>query len=290
MKGANQLVLPPTRAPAAWTPAPPAAPPGERSAAPLGERSAAPQGERSAAPLGERWAGILLTESENLAQRQPSLIDRLREEDRRLVLQHARQWTLNRNELLFAQGDPHDGIVIVNAGRIRSFYTAPSGREITLAYWFPGNFIGGPNIFGGGTHMWAAVAVQKSDVTMLPGKALRDLASTIPDLALGIIDALAFKAKCYSAVAQMLGTRSIAERLVQLLLFLASTYGIEERDGIVIAASFTHNELAHLIGATRQWVTASLARLRKAGVLRYRRGILQIREPERLLAFYNGTE
>jgi CRP/FNR family transcriptional regulator, cyclic AMP receptor protein len=239
--------------------------------------------------LGDRSAGILLAENECFAAREPSLIDRLREEDRQRVLQFARKRTLQLHELLFAQGDPHDGIVIVESGRIRSFYTAPSGREITLAYWFPGNFIGGPNIFGGGIHMWAAAAVQKSEVTMLPGRNLRELAASIPDLALGLIDALAFKARCYSAVAQMLGTRSISERLAQLLFFLASTYGIEEPNGIFIAASFTHEELAHLVGATRQWVTISLTRLQKAGVLEYRRGMLLIRKPEQLASVCMGT-
>jgi len=239
--------------------------------------------------LGEPWAGIFLAESESLAPRPPGLIDSLRDEDRREVLQHASHRTLKRGEQLFAQGDPHDGIVIVDSGRIRSFYTAPSGREMTLAYWFPGNFIGGPAIFGGGTHMWAAVAVQKSDVTMLPGPALRALAARIPDLALGIIDALAFKARCYSALAQTLGTRSMSERLVQLLLFLVSTYGMEEKDGIVLGTAFTHGELASLIGATRQWVTINLARLQKAGVVRYHRRILHIRDPARLMTLYSET-
>lgn len=229
-------------------------------------------------------AGILLAESEGLAAREPGLIERLCEDDRRRVLQFARRRTLRINELLFAQGDPHDGIVIVDSGRIRSFYTAPSGREITLAYWFPGNFIGGPNVFGGGTHMWAAAAVQKTEITILPGRALRDLAASIPDLALGLIDALAFKARCYSAVAQMLGTRSIAERLSQLLVFLASTYGIEEPNGVFIATSFTHGELAHLVGATRQWVTIKLTQLQKTGIVEYRRGMLMIRKPEQLAA------
>lgn len=239
---------------------------------------------------GDRSAGILLAESEDLAPRQPSLIDRLRDEDRSRVLLHARRRALKPGESLFAQGDPHDGIVIVESGRIRSFYIAPSGREITLAYWFPGNFIGGPDVFGGGTHMWAAVAVQKSEVTTLPGRPLRDLAATIPDLALGLIDALAFKARCYSAVAQMLGTRSVSERLAQLLLFLAQTYGIEEPGGIFIGASFTHGELAHLVGATRQWVTISLARLQREGVVQYRRGMLLIRKPDLLAATCMGTD
>ena len=221
-------------------------------------------------------------EGERLAARQPGLMDRLKDEDRKLVLDCGSRRVLERNQLLFLQGDPHDGIVIIEAGRIRSFYTAPSGREITLAYWFPGNFIGGPEIFGGGTHMWAATAAQRSTVTVLPGAALRGLATRIPDLALGIIDALAFKAKCYSALAQMLGTRSISERLAQLLLHLASTYGFTEPDGVLIAASFTQGELAHLVGATRQWVTMNMRRLQNAGVLDYRRGMIVIRRPDRL--------
>lgn len=221
-------------------------------------------------------------EGERLSARQPGLMDRLKEEDRKLVLDCGSRRVIDRNQLLFLQGDPHDGIVIVESGRIRSFYTAPSGREITLAYWFPGNFIGGPEIFGGGTHVWSATAAQRSMVTALPGASLRALAAQIPDLALGIIDALAFKAKCYSALAQMLGTRSISERLAQLLLYLTGTYGLDDDDGILIGAAFTQGELAHLVGATRQWVTVNMRRLQKAGVLDYRRGMIVIRHPERL--------
>jgi CRP/FNR family transcriptional regulator, cyclic AMP receptor protein len=245
------------------------------------------------APSGypsERSAGILLAESEGLAARKPGLIDRLREEDRRVVLQYSHRRALKRGERLFAQGDPHDGIVVIEYGRIRSFYVAPSGREITLAYWFPGNFIGGPNVFGGGTHMWAAAAVQASEVTVLPGRRLRELAAAIPDLALGLIDALAFKATCYSTVAQMLGTRSIGERLAQLLTFLANTYGIAEPNGIFIAASFSHSDLAHLVGATRQWVTISLTRLQKAGVIQYHRRMLLICSPDKLASACSRIE
>jgi CRP-like cAMP-binding protein len=93
-----------------------------------------------------------------------------------------------------------------------------------------------------------------------------------------LLDALSFKARCYSAMAQMLGTRSATERLEHLLVFLATVYGLKEERGTVIAASFTHADLASLIGSTRQWVTVQLARLQKRGVLRYNRGLLVIRD------------
>jgi CRP/FNR family cyclic AMP-dependent transcriptional regulator len=237
--------------------------------------------------IGDKTAGILLTEADDTVIRQQSLIGRLPPAARERVENHGRKQSFQRGEILFLQGDLHDGIVIIESGLVRSYYTAPSGKQITLAYWLPGNFVGGPEIFGGGAHVWSAVAARNSIVTHLPGAGLRDLAREVPDLALAIIDALSFKARCYSSLAQMLGTRSLSQRLAQVLLHLANTYGFDDGAGgagIVIAAAFTHAEIANLIGATRQWVTISLNRLQKDGVLRQKRGLLVIQRVDLLSA------
>ena len=66
---------------------------------------------------------------------------------------------LTDNETLFAQGERHDGVFLIESGLIRTFYMSPAGREITLAYWQPGNIVGTPQVLGTGTHMWSGVAV-----------------------------------------------------------------------------------------------------------------------------------
>ena len=172
-----------------------------------------------------------------------------------------------RGAQVFSQGGPQDGIYLIESGRIRVFYTGPSGREITLAYWHPGNFVGGPDVFNRGTHVWSGAAAINSSVLHLPGDVLRQMVLKIPALALGIIEGLSFKGRCYSSLAQMLGTRSPTERLAHLLLHLMDLYGVEERGGTLIAASFTHADLAHMIGVTRQWVTTTLKKLSEMGVL-----------------------
>jgi CRP/FNR family transcriptional regulator, cyclic AMP receptor protein len=172
-----------------------------------------------------------------------------------------------RGKMLFTQGAVHEGIYFIETGRIRVFYTAPSGREITLAYWNPGNFVGGPDVFGPGTHLWSGAAVANASVVHLPGKALKSLVTQIPSLAIGLIEGLSFKGKCYSALAQMLGTRSVTERLAHLLLHLADAYGVRSEEGIVIGSMLTHADIAHMVGATRQWVTISLKRLHAQGIL-----------------------
>jgi len=223
---------------------------------------------------------LLLTESANTIGGPPPLLGALSSTERESVLKRGRRRVLYRGQTLFNQGAKHDGIFLIETGRIRVFYTAPSQREITLAYWLPGNFVGGPEVFGGGTHQWSGVASSNSSVVHLPGKELRRLVVEVPNLAIGLIEGLAFKGKCYSALAQMLGTRSITERLAQLLLHLVDLYGIKEPDGVLISAAFTHADLAHMVGATRQWVTISLKRLQEKNIVISRKSQIIVRRPD----------
>jgi CRP/FNR family cyclic AMP-dependent transcriptional regulator len=232
---------------------------------------------------GSNRQALLLSESEALLASPPPLFQGLSAQERDLVLRQGRRRVLDRGQMLFAQDTVHEGIYLIESGRIRVFYNAPSGREITLAYWYAGNFVGGPDIFSTGVHLWSGVATCESSVVQLPGKTLRGLVLRIPALAIGLIEGLAFKGKCYSALLQMLGTRSVTERLAHLLLHLVDAYGMKESEGILIAAAFTHADLAHMVGATRQWVTISLKRLEEQGIVLCRRSQIIVRRPDALL-------
>ena len=229
-------------------------------------RGNVPKAQASSARSGAT-PSLLLTGNQQAIGGPPPLMDKLTLPERELVLKQGRRKVLNRGQTLFSQGAKHDGIWLIESGRIRVFYISPLGREITLAYWHPGNFVGGPEVFGGGVHQWSGVASSNCSVVHLPGRALRTLAVEIPNLAIGLIEGLTFKGKCYSALAQMLGTRSITQRLAHLLLHLVELYGVEDADGTVIAAAFTHADIAHMVGATRQWVTISLKRMQEKGIV-----------------------
>jgi len=225
------------------------------------------RGSSPAAVATKPTSSLLLTENQQLISGPPPLMDKLTIREREIVLKLGRRKVLSRGQTIFSQGAKHDGIFLIESGRIRVFYSSPLGREITLAYWHAGNFVGGPEVFDTGIHQWSGVASSNCSVVQLPGKELRTLAVEIPNLAIGLIEGLAFKGKCYSALAQMLGTRSITQRLAHLLLHLMELYGVEDPDGVVIAAAFTHADLAHMVGATRQWVTISLKRMQKKRIV-----------------------
>lgn len=212
-----------------------------------------------------------LAEAHARSPRQPNLFARLSDSECRMVLERARRRSLKPAEILFAQGRFHDGIFLIESGLIRTFYTSPSGRAITLAYWQPGNIVGTPEVFDGGIHVWSGAAVKRSEVLAFAGCELRSLVEKIPALGIGVIEALSFKGRCLSMLVQMLGTRSVSERLTELLCTLGELYGVSDQDGITVGPPFTHEVLAQMVGASRQWVTITLNRLQKEGVVRIRK-------------------
>ncbi len=223
-------------------------------------------------PVGEaaqdRPPAIFLAEMPVEIAAKANFLSRLNAEEYRRVREIGCEQRIAAGESVFCQGDTHDGIFLIEGGSVRTFYTGPTGREITLAYWTPGHFVGGPEIFGGGTHMWSGVAVQETRVLRLRGADLYRLMEQMPRLALGIVEGLVQKGKCYSALVHMLGTRSVIERLAQLLLILADTDGETAADGVMIGRSFTHEEMANMVGSTRQWVTMTLDKFQKQGAIR----------------------
>lgn len=206
----------------------------------------------------------------------------LSDEDRKKVRRLGTRARVEKGEGLFHQGAPHTGVWIIESGRIRTYYSGPSGREITLAYWAPGHFVGGPEVFARGRHVWSADAMEGSELLFLSGTSLLKLVREVPDVAVGVIEGLIAKGKSYSALIQMLGTRSVSERLSQLLVILANTTGRPEGDTIVVDRTVTYEQIAAIVGATRQWVTQSLDKLKAAGVVEITRSAIIIHDLEHL--------
>lgn len=196
-----------------------------------------------------------------------SFLDRLDGDQLDEVFRRGRLVEVKKGDGIFFQGDPHGGIYLIETGLVRTYYTASSGREITLAYWTPGHFVGGPEVFGGGQHIWSGEAMSESRLLFLTGAVIRELVESLPAFAVCVIEGLVAKGKCYSALVQMLGTRSVTERLAQLLLIMAELHGRADGSRLKLDRRVTHDQLAVIVGSTRQWVTMTLDRLQKDGVI-----------------------
>lgn len=222
--------------------------------------------------------------SEEPASVGANLLAALGDDEYAALIAASTQLGVAAGETVFRQGDLHDGIYIILSGQMRIFHTGPSGREITLAYWAPGHFVGGPELFGGSPHMWSGQAVRPTRLLHVRGPVLRRQMEHSPRLAMALVEALVQKGRCFSALIHMLGTRSAAQRVAQLLVLMAEMDGRRRPEGIVIGRTLTQEDLARMVGSTRQWVSSMLDRLRADGIIDVTPHRILIRDEARLRA------
>jgi CRP-like cAMP-binding protein len=230
-------------------------------------RFAYPAEPRTARMKADAASALFMSETIEGLNVGAHFLDRLSKAEKRRIETTGRSFSVKRGAMVFRQGEHHDGIFIIRRGQVRVFYSAPSGREITLAYWTPGHFIGGPELTGGGPHMWSGIAMEDCDIQALPSTELQRLLKDMPSFALAMIDGLIAKGKCYSSMAQMLGTRSVIERLAQYLLNMSELYGIADGEAVIIHRKVTHDQIAAMVGSTRQWVTMMLRRFQAKRII-----------------------
>lgn len=232
-------------------------------------------------------SALFLAETADELNQGASFLARQSPEEWQVLRRAGTQTSLGGGETVFLQGDEHKGIWLIEEGLVRTYYAAPSGRQITLAYWTAGHFVGGPEIFGGGQHVWSADVTQACKLLYLPAAAIRGLIQSQPSFALCLIEGLVAKGKCYSALVQMLGTRSVVERLTQLLVILAENHGVRDGNRLVIDRKLTHDQIATIVGSTRQWVTMTLDKFQKKGIISVARQAIVIERYDLLMAQIN---
>jgi len=203
-----------------------------------------------------------------LASIEPGILQNLSPEHRALVLSRCTEQAYRKGEYLCKQGSVHDENFIVADGFVRTFYVAPSGREITLGYWSRGNLLGGPNFFEICPHIWSAQAVRDSRSYVIKAADFRALTLQESAIADCVMRALSFKMRWFSLLCQMLGTESAHRRVARLLQMLAPVYGMPHPGGTVLTVNFKHEEIGDMVGVSRPWVCRAFSKLQKAGALR----------------------
>ena len=219
----------------------------------------------------------------------PRRLEAVAPDDVRAFKELCRPLQLVRGDPVFLQGTRHSSSYFIEQGLVRTYYTAPSGREVTLCYWSEGDLIGGPNLFGGGTHIWSSVAMRASRILAIRGEELQELSSTRPRFALWVAEVLMFKLKWVSMLFQLHGTESVSQRLPHLILMLCDIYGVREGGTIVIRHRLSQNDLATLVGTSRQWTNKILGELTDRELIRLERGQIVVLDEAGLAKLTGGS-
>jgi CRP/FNR family transcriptional regulator len=173
-----------------------------------------------------------------------------------------------KGEAVFRVGDPGAHVYFLETGRVKIFQPSESGREVILWFCLPGEIFGLAEVArGGGGRVVSAQACEASRVLAVSQDAFRGFVASRPRAALLSMQVLSSRLRGLSDVMVNLIADDVDTRIAKLILRLGARYGRREGRVIHLDLPLTHQEIADMVGTTRQTVTSVLSRLKKQGVL-----------------------
>lgn len=196
----------------------------------------------------------------------------------------ARMRKFPRRSPIYLPADQGDGVLLLTAGRAKICGFSPDGKQVILAFIEPGELFGELAILGAAEREEYAEAVEASTVVLLPAGDIRQLMHECPHLSLGITKLIGLRRRRIERRLNYLLFRSNRERLTHLLLELAEQYGVRTAAGVELRIRLSHQDLANVIGSTRESVTVALGEMQAEGALKVGRQKIVLTRLERLAA------
>jgi CRP/FNR family transcriptional regulator len=187
------------------------------------------------------------------------LFDALSEEDARALRAMVLVVKLDRGERLFAEGTEGDKLYIIITGKIKLTKAAPDGRENLLSVHGPGEMFGELSLFDPVPRTASATAVTDAELAGLAHDDVRAWLATRPEVAMHLLQALAQRLRRINEVKADLVFTDVPGRVAKALLDLAERFGVPNSEGIQVNHDLTQEELAQLVGASRETVNKALA-------------------------------
>jgi CRP/FNR family transcriptional regulator, cyclic AMP receptor protein len=173
-----------------------------------------------------------------------------------------------RGEVVFEEGDQGDKLYAVIDGKIKLSRTAADGRENLQTVLGPGEMFGELSLFDPRPRTAGAIAVTDSVLASLAHDALRPWIMGHPDVAVQLLQALVQRLRRTNDVMADLVFSDVPSRVAKALLGLAERFGQPTSEGIHVVHDLTQEELAQLVGASRETVNKALADFSSRGWLR----------------------
>ena len=187
-----------------------------------------------------------------------------------------------RGETVFLEGEQGDTLYIVLTGKVKIGRRATDGRENMLSVMGPSDMFGELSLFDPGPRTATATVVTEARLASLAHTSLKPWITDRPEIAEQLLRVLARRLRrTNDALADLIFT-DVPGRVAKQLLALSERFGSTEPDGIRVHHDLTQEELAQLVGASRETVNKALADFAQRGWVRVDSRALTILDGERL--------
>ena len=187
-----------------------------------------------------------------------------------------------KGQTLFHEGEPGDRLYVILDGKVKLGHTSPDGRESLMAILGPGEMFGELSLFDPGKRAATATALTDASVLELSNEQLMPWLAGRPEVAAALLQALARRLRRTNEAMADLVFSDVPGRVAKALMDLGEKFGTVTPEGLLVTHDMTQEEIAQLVGASRETVNKALADFTQRGWLRLESRQVVILDIERL--------
>jgi CRP/FNR family transcriptional regulator, cyclic AMP receptor protein len=186
-----------------------------------------------------------------------------------------------RGEIIFNQGDPPNTLYVIGSGMVKQFKTCSSGRTFTTVINSSGDPLNVSALFSGKRHFVTTQAITDTTTVAIPQKDFMVYVENHPTIMLRILQVMGrIINSAYERLSDLAGATA-AQRVLNVIFMLYFKFGA--------TIAFTREEIADFAGTTPETTTRVLADLKSEGIIRSRRGGLEILDDQRLRSICHSS-
>jgi CRP/FNR family transcriptional regulator, cyclic AMP receptor protein len=232
--------------------------------------------------LGLHLASTVLMERSLWYLKRCGLFEQLTREQTARLESRALMRNFDRRALIYSPTERGRSVLVLASGRVKIKDITPDGKETILAFIEEGEIFGELAVLDDGPRQEYAEAVEKSQVLLIPSEDILWVMGQRPDVALSITKLVGLRRRRIENRLRNVLFLPSRERLVRLLLELTEAHGERSGNRCTIRLPLSHQELASLIGVTRETVTLVLGQLQAEGLVDVQRRRITVRDCQRL--------
>ncbi len=214
--------------------------------------------------------------------KQCGLFERLSEAEAGQLNRRALTRSFKRGAVIYAPNQLGETVLVLATGRVKIKDITQDGRETILAFIEEGELFGELAILDGQSRREYAEAVDACQVLLVPRGDIVALMESRPDIALSVTKLIGLRRLRIETRLRNLLFLSSRDRMIHILLELAESHGDQSGNRVELRIPLSHQDVASLIGVTRETATLTLGQLQAAGLVEVSRRRIVISDIRRL--------
>lgn len=226
---------------------------------------------------------------QDLLQYRQDFYSKISDKDRDELSHMGVKRRFKKDEMIFHIGSPSDDVYILLNGRVKVFELSKDGKEVILWFCFPGELFGLAEVVKKDNREVNALACSTVEVLAIKYADFQQYLYSHPAMAMQVIELLGARLRELGDVLLNLASDDVTSRVIKLITRLTARYGRRFSQGVCLDISLTHQEMADMIGASRQTVTTVLGSLKRQGLLRTEQRTIYIENDQWIECFSLGV-